>query len=110
MAIRTISIIRREPTRPLTPTPEKASLATKAGRLLRAGRAWLKAGAPVTPPEVREARRALCDACDYFRPAGNLGLGKCTAPGCGCTRGKLWLATEKCPLNKWGAVTLPPNR
>jgi hypothetical protein len=90
----------------IAPAPEAASFATKAGRLLREGRAWMRAGLPIADKATRTARLAVCAQCQYYNAAGNLGLGECKAPGCGCTRVKLALATSKCPLGKWAAVPL----
>lgn len=66
---------------------------------------WVKAGAPVVSEEVYRERMAICEACEYWKPEARFGLGKCTAPGCGCTKLKLWLSTEHCPLNKWPCNT-----
>jgi len=89
--------------RALPPVKERASFRTKLSRLKEALVAWNKAGRPITSKAGRKLRRATCDGCPYFNAAGNLGLGECQAPGCGCTRGKLWLATSSCPLGKWPA-------
>jgi hypothetical protein len=62
---------------------------------------WVKAGLPVVPREIYEARGAVCETCEFWDGAARFGLGKCNAPGCGCTKFKRWLATEKCPLKKW---------
>ena len=92
------------------PKPERASVVTKAGRLRRELTAWLKRGAPLVPKEVRQARLAICRACEYYDAAGNLGLGECRFPGCGCTRVKAALATSRCPHKpaKW-APWVPPE-
>lgn len=82
-----------------------APAVAKLGRLLRSLRRWQAAGRPLAPRPVRRARAAICGACEHWNPGGNLGLGECRAPGCGCTRAKWWLATEACPLGKWPAVT-----
>lgn len=47
------------------------------------------------------ARATICDGCEHWDGAARFGLGKCNAPGCGCTKFKRWLATENCPLKKW---------
>jgi hypothetical protein len=88
------------------PAPEHASLITKAQRLRREVLAWHRAGRPWTPRAERRRRDTICKACEYANPGGNFGLGECTAPGCGCSRIKTWLATSKCPLPepKWGAL------
>jgi len=60
---------------------------------------WAKAGfATVDEPRFNE-RMKTCRACDRWDGTANAGLGKCRA--CGCTRLKLWLETETCPLDKW---------
>ena len=86
--------------------PEQAGPLTKLRRLRLELLAWKSAGCPMTPRAVRRQRIAFCEACKFYKPGGNLGFGECHAPGCGCSRAKLWLATSKCPLNppKWGAV------
>jgi len=96
---------------PRLPPPEHAPLLTKAARLRRELLNWRRAGYPLTPREERRRRDALCAACEYFNRGGNLGLGECLAPGCGCTRAKTWLATSRCPLPepKWRAVAPSPR-
>lgn len=76
----------------------------KALSLLVAMRRWTHAGCPLAPGRVRKIRSAICSACHHWSGLGNIGLGECRAPGCGCTRAKVWLATEACPLGKWKAV------
>lgn len=107
-------IARQGPTRPypLTPArPENATLGTKWRRLRRELLRWHKAGRPIASKATRASRRAICETCDYYAPRGNWGLGECKAPGCGCTRAKLLLATTRCPLSKWPSETLkkPPE-
>lgn len=77
----------------LPPEPTLAEMATNfAGAMVR----WAAAGAPVVDEATYAARSAACDLCEYWAPQGNAGLGKCLAPGCGCTKFKRWLATENC--------------
>ena len=89
--------------RPPEPPPEKAGLWAKVRRARRELTSWAAEGAPLASREVRRARLAICRGCVYYHAAGNWGLGECQAPGCGCTRVKLALATSFCPLNppKW---------
>jgi len=100
-----------EPAQTSAPAPESPGLATKLNRARREVAAWLKVGAPIAPKAVRLARLAQCEACAYYRAAGNWGLGECQAPGCGCTRAKLALAISTCPLTppKWGPA-VPSKR
>jgi hypothetical protein len=87
--------------RPLEPV----TVLTKAERMMRALNRWQRAGFKIAPLEERERRGGICDLCPHWKPEGNWGLGECTAPGCGCTRAKVWLATERCPLGKWEPIT-----
>lgn len=91
------------------PLPELASPMTKLRRLRREVWAWAQAGLPRASRQERQRRLAICQACQYYAPTGNLGLGECRAPGCGCTRAKLALATSQCPLipPKWGPYYAP---
>ena len=53
------------------------------------------------PDEILAVRQSICEACEYWQPDGNLGLGKCSHKRCGCTKFKLQLATERCPDGLW---------
>lgn len=79
------------PAPPPEPTPVEmaANFAAAVGR-------WVAAGAPVVSAEVYAARATACEACELWDGAARMGLGKCRAPGCGCTTFKRWLATERC--------------
>lgn len=81
--------------------PVLPSLSTKYRRLGVALKTWHDAGMPVANRQTRKHRATVCKACPHWLPGGNLGLGECRAPGCGCTSLKRWLATERCPLAKW---------
>lgn len=73
--------------------PTAAELATNfAGAMAR----WAAEGFPVVDQAVYAARTAACDACELWVAEARLGLGKCLAPGCGCTKLKRWLASEVC--------------
>ena len=80
-----------------SPEPTVAELATNAGFA-----AWRAAAAIVngerllvTEAEYR-TRSAVCEPCEFWDGSARAGLGKCSAPGCGCTKLKRWLATERC--------------
>ena len=84
---------------PLPPEPTPIELATNfAGAMAR----WAAAGFPTVTEATYQARSVQCEgagghpACQFWDPTGWLGLGKCKAPKCGCTRFKRWLATERC--------------
>lgn len=62
---------------------------------------WASAGFPVVSEEVFQARLAECRRCDFWDEVARLGLGECNHQNCGCTRFKLWVQTEICPLGNW---------
>jgi hypothetical protein len=76
---------------------ERAPILTKLSRLRSAVASWNRSGREITPKATRQARLEACKACPYYKADGNIGLGECQAPGCGCSRLKVWLATETCP-------------
>lgn len=83
---------------PLPPPPTVGEMARNfAGAIAR----WTQAGFPTVSREEYQMRAATCDRCEFWNPQARAGLGKCSAPGCGCSRMKVWLSTERCPLGKW---------
>ena len=58
--------------------------------------AWQKAGRPMASKALRQHRQEICNACSFWHPQGNFWLGECSAPGCGCTKAKAFLATSVC--------------
>jgi len=89
------------------PPPENTKLITKLGRAKNDLKVWNAAGRPIASKAVRAQRLAACKACAYFNPKGNLLFGECKAPGCGCTRAKLFLLTAKCPYPGGSRWTKP---
>lgn len=91
--------IEPDPAAPQTVLPprEEASVIRKGLRLLVALHGWQRSGLKITPKPVRDLRQTACAGCGYYNPAGNFGFGECAAPGCGCTKFKIWLLSEKCP-------------
>jgi len=49
-----------------------------------------------------ERRRQICEVCEWWKAEAYLGAGGCAHADCGCTGLKAWLATERCPVGKWG--------
>ncbi len=92
------------PTPTPQPPPDEPTVAELAANFTGALGRWLSAGAPVVSAEIYATRAAACDACPHWSATARLGLGKCSAPGCGCTSLKRWLATERCPLAHWPAA------
>ena len=68
---------------------------------------WAKAGFHVVTKEQADERLAICGACELWEENGNAGFGKCRA--CGCSRGKMWLAHEQCPIGKWSKIPVDEN-
>jgi hypothetical protein len=81
---------------PAAPTPSEMA-ANFAGAMAR----WAAAGFKTMDEGGYNARLAVCIGCEMWDAAGNFGLGQCQSPGCGCTKFKLWLASETCPEKKW---------
>ncbi len=63
---------------------------------------WASAGFQTVTKEQYDARAAICSSCEFWDATARLGLGKCKA--CGCTKFKRWLATERCPKQKWPSL------
>ncbi len=76
-------------------------IAAKAHHLGRALMRWAKGGFGFVDWRTRRLRRQACEACEAWRPKGNLGFGECTDLRCGCTKLKRWLPGETCPRGKW---------
>lgn len=83
----------------------RSGIATKAKRLVVAlgeGAVDMATGKPVfVSKEVENERRAICNVCEFWQPEGHLGFGECAHPKCGCTRIKMKLAKQRCPLAFW---------
>tara|TARA_E500000331_G_C17228046_1_gene701290 strand:- start:562 stop:906 length:345 start_codon:yes stop_codon:yes gene_type:complete len=75
-----------------------------ANNLTRALVDWQRAGRPVVTSEQWNHRLSICRGCEYWREFKETKIAKCTK--CGCSSGKLLLATSKCPLSppKWSSV------
>jgi hypothetical protein len=76
---------------------EEPRPAEMAKNLAGAAARWIAAGLPVVSQAIYDERTAACGGCSYWDGKARLGLGKCKAPGCGCTGLKRWLSTETCP-------------
>jgi hypothetical protein len=64
----------------------------------------------VTPPGVLATREATCRACPEWDATALTATGRCRKCGCS-TWAKLRMATERCPLGKWEAISstsVPP--
>ena len=89
----------------VTPEPPSSSWMKLALQFTGAMVGWAKSGFRVVRWDTFKARLTACrgDAgtprCPMFRPHDVFGMGRCGK--CGCTSLKLFLATERCPLDKW---------
>jgi hypothetical protein len=69
---------------------------------------FVHAGFATTPPEALATRESTCRACPEWDAQALNNTGRCRKCGCS-TWAKLRMATEACPLGKWGAVDKPTN-
>lgn len=86
--------------KPMLPAPTIAQMAENFGGAVSR---WIEGGYSVVSREEFDRRLTLCRACPFWDEKARFGMGKCNHPACGCTKGKMWLATERCPLSppKW---------
>ena len=90
------------PDAPIETEPNWTTLAVQFGASLLS---WISHGAPLTTWSEFKGRYVQCtgDAtlprCEKFSHFAGTGIAKCGS--CGCSSLKLWMKSEKCPLNKW---------
>jgi hypothetical protein len=65
---------------------------------------WTSSGFTATPPDSLAEREATCRACPQWDAEALNKTGRCKICGCS-TWAKLRMATEKCPIDKWGPIT-----
>jgi hypothetical protein len=63
---------------------------------------WAASGFKVVNSHQYNQRLATCQQCEKWHGEKAFGLGQCGS--CGCSGVKLFMVTEKCPLNKWSAI------
>lgn len=80
------------------PGPNGPSLLEMTQNFVGAAKRWAKAGCRVVSQEQFERRLAACRGCPNWSTDGV--LARCAI--CGCFRLKLWAASERCPVAKWG--------
>jgi len=66
-------------------------------------------GFNLTPKENLAERESICRTCDQWDAAALRNTGRCRKCGCS-TWAKLRMATERCPLGKWGAVSVEDSK
>ena len=77
----------------------KVSFAEKVRNLSAAVAKISASGFEIAERGERKRRGAICEACEYWRKDGNIGLGECAK--CGCTKYKRLFVAQECPLKKW---------
>lgn len=84
------------------------SLAQRVGSFSKSMANWAKKGFKIVTPGQFAERLNLCHSCPQWEAKAMAGTGRCKVCGCS-TEAKLRLATEKCPLDKWGPVSDPQH-
>lgn len=106
--VRTVRVARK----PL-PVPAEPTVTEMATNFAGAMERWAAGGFKTASRDEYDVRSTICEPCEFWDGAARFGLGKCKAPGCGCTTFKRWLATEQCKHpqgSKWPAVAEPMAR
>ena len=62
---------------------------------------WIAAGFPILKENDFKERFKICSNCEFWNSSARFNLGKCNHNKCGCTKFKLWMETESCPIGKW---------
>ena len=74
-------------------------------RFSQAANRFARSGFHTTPPDILAEREAICRACPEWDAAALNSTGRCRKCGCS-TWAKLRMATERCPIGKWEAVSV----
>lgn len=92
----------------LAARPPEPTVAELAENFVGAMERWTAAGFPTVSADDYAQREVACEVCELWDGSARFGLGKCNAPGCGCTKFKRWLKTEQCKHpagSRWPAVS-----
>jgi hypothetical protein len=83
--------------------PPYPSLLTQAASAVKAAAGFIASGFKVASNEEQDRRLAICHACELFDGV----QGRCRK--CGCFGDwKTWIASQQCPLWKWGTCAIAP--
>ena len=77
------------------------TLLDMARNFTKAVAGWAGAGFPMVSEKEFQKRAEICAACPHWNDAARHGMGSCDL--CGCSRAKLFMATQRCPIGKWEA-------
>lgn len=83
---------------------EKPEISEQAANFIKSMTNWaVKDGFHTVPSDILEKRKDICTKCEFWDFSGFGGLGMCKK--CGCSAGKLYIPSSKCPLSppKWEA-------
>tara|TARA_R110002051_G_scaffold303473_1_gene372358 strand:- start:3899 stop:4519 length:621 start_codon:yes stop_codon:yes gene_type:complete len=81
--------------------PKPPTVTQMAKNFAKATGKWAESGFKVVTKKRFKERLETCRGCSFWDEKARLGMGKCNHEDCGCSKGKLWLKTEKCPIKKW---------
>ncbi len=101
------SLRLRNPNKLLDATP-KGEAPSIGEMVVSAGKSltkWVGSGFSKSTQEVIDLRLSICKGCEFWDAQALNGSGRCLKCGCS-TWAKLRMASEKCPLDKWGPETL----
>lgn len=87
---------------PKIETPSIGEMVVSVGKSLTK---WVGSGFSKSTQEVIDTRLSICKGCEFWDAQALNGGGRCLKCGCS-TWAKLRMASEKCPLDKWGPETL----
>lgn len=80
-----------------TPPPLTSQIASATTSFKR----WASKGLKLVAENELERRKSICFGCEFWDPEAFQGTGRCLKCGCS-TWAKLRMATEACPIGKWG--------
>jgi|TARA_R110000751_G_scaffold79623_3_gene160418 hypothetical protein len=81
--------------------PKPPTVKEMSSNFAKATSKWVKSGFKIVTKKQFSKRLEACRSCSFWDESARLGMGKCNHKGCGCTKGKLWMETESCPIEKW---------
>lgn len=64
---------------------------------------WARSGFKTVTEDQLKERLEICSKCEFWDKNAFAKTGRCLKCGCS-TQAKLRLATEKCPIDKWGVI------
>ena len=82
---------------------EPPSTVDLARQFARSVLKWTCSGFQCVTSEQYQERLNTCLGCDRWNGEAMFGLGRCGK--CGCSGVKLYMTTEKCPLDKWPKIS-----